>query len=103
MSGIEITLNGKAETLRPSLGAAKKVNAMGGFMHVHSRLQAYDFDVFVMVTSAGLEKKASDVEAAVYKTGLPNLLADLTSFVNLLANGGKPITVPDGDDATGEE
>lgn len=103
MSEVEITLNGKAETLRPSLGAAKRVNAMGGFMNVHSRLQAYDLDVFTQVIAAGLEKKPSDVESAVYKTGLTNLLGDVSTFVNLLANGGKPFVVnSDEDSGTGE-
>ena len=101
MSEVEITLNGKTETLRPSLGAAKKVNSLGGFMHVHSRLQAYDLDVFTLVVAAGLEKKASEIESAVYKTGLPNLLGDVSTFVNILANGGKPLIVNE-DDATGE-
>lgn len=87
---VEITLNGKSETLRSSLDAAKRVNALGGFMHVHTKLQAYDFDYFVMVIAAGLGKKAPDIESAVYKTGLPKLLGDVSMFVNYLANGGKP-------------
>lgn len=102
MSEVEITLNGKSETLRPSLGAAKRVNALGGFMNVHSKLQAYDFDYFVAVIAAGLEKKSADIESAVYKTGLPNLLGDVSSFVNLLANGGKPFA-PVEDSGTGED
>ncbi len=63
---VEIMLNGKAETLRPSLGAAKRVVA------------------------AGLGKKTSEVEDAVYRTGMPKLGADVVGFVNILANGGKP-------------
>jgi hypothetical protein len=102
MSEVEIQLNGKPETLRPSLGAAKRVNALGGFMHVHSRLQVYDFDVFVLVIAAGLERKPADIENAVYKSGLPNLLGDVSAFVNLLANGGKPVASVDEDDKAGE-
>jgi hypothetical protein len=99
---VEILLNGKPETLRSSLDAAKRVNALGGFMSVHAKLQAYDFDFFVMVIAAGLGKKASDVEAPVYKTGLPKLLGDVSTFVNYLANGGKPFT-QSGEAEPGEE
>lgn len=91
MSGdVEIKLNGKVETLRPSLGAAKRVNATGGFAHVVNRLQAADLDFYILVVAAGLGKKNAEVEDAVYKTGLPALGADVVKFVNILANGGKP-------------
>ena len=100
---VEIKLNGKVETLRPSLGAAKRVNAMGGFAHVVNRIQAADLDFYIMVVAAGLNKKNAEVEEAVYKTGLPALGADVVGFVNILANGGKPFEpdAPKGD-ATGE-
>lgn len=87
---VEIKLDGKTETLRPSLGAAKRVNAAGGFSQVMNKLMAYDFDYFVTVISAGLGKKPSQVEEAIYSTGLPNLVADCVTFVGYLANGGRP-------------
>ncbi|MDB5724631.1 MAG: hypothetical protein JWQ16_1385 [Novosphingobium sp.] len=101
MSEVEIELNGKAETLRCSLGAAKKVNNAGGFAQVLMKLSGFDMDYYVLVVSAGLGKKPSEVEEAVYKAGLPNLTEKLSEFVQLLANGGKAITITE-DDKTGE-
>lgn len=94
---VEINLDGKIETLRPSLAAAKRVNASGGFAHVVNRIQAADLEFYILVVAAGMNKKNSDVEEAVYRTGLPALGADVVKFVNLLANGGKPM-----DEAPGE-
>ncbi len=101
---VEIKLNGKIEMLRPSLGAAKRVNARGGFANVVNRLQAADLDFYVLVVAAGLGKKETEIENAVYLTGLPALSADLVTFVNILANGGKPFDADaqSSGDATGE-
>jgi hypothetical protein len=89
---IEIKLDGKIETLRSSLSAAKRVNAGGGFSHVVSRIHAADLEFYILVVAAGLNKKTSEVEEAVYKTGLPALGVDVVRFVNYLANGGKPFS-----------
>lgn len=89
---VEITLDGKEETLRSSLKAAKAVNAHGGFMNVLGRLGAMDQDFYVLVVSAGLDKKPSAIEAAVYNTGLTNLTQELSDYVLLLSNGGKPLS-----------
>jgi hypothetical protein len=99
---VEIKLDGKTETLRSSLGAFKRVNAAGGFQNVINKLLGYDFDYFVTVVSAGLNKKPADIEEAVYKTGLPPLLGGLTKYVGYLANGGKPAEDPGEKPDTGE-
>lgn len=105
---VEITLNGKVETLRPTLAAAKRVNAQGGFAHVVGRIQAADLEAYILVVAAGLNKKTSDkigdvsLEEAVYKTGLPALGAEVVKFVNLLANGGKPMESEGGEGGSGE-
>ncbi len=99
---VEIKLDGKTETLRSSLGAFKKVNAAGGYTNVINKLLGYDFDYYVTVISAGLNKKPADVEEAIYKAGLPNLLGDLTKYVGYLANGGKPAEDPGEKADTGE-
>lgn len=90
---IEFSLNGKAETLKSTLRAAKIVSAnAGGFQGVLSKLALMEFEAYVGVVSAGLARKPSEVEEAVYKTGLPNLTEPLTEYVMLLANGGKPMS-----------
>jgi hypothetical protein len=102
---VEIKLDGKTETLRSSLGAFKRVNAAGGFTNVINKLLGYDFDYYVTVISAGLNKKPADLadlENAIYKTGLPPLLGDLTKYVGYLANGGKPAEDPGEKPDTGE-
>lgn len=89
---VEIELNGKAETLRCSLEAAKRVSGGGGgFMNVFNRLGAMDYECYVMVVSAGLGKRPIDVDNAVFKTGLPKLTEPLVTFVEYLTNGGRPI------------
>lgn len=98
---IEITLGDKTVTLRSSLGAAKRVNAAGGFTQVMEKLMAYDMNYFVTVVSAGLNKKPLEVEEAIYKAGLPNLVADLVTYVGYLANGGRPAD-SSGEKDTGE-
>lgn|SRR4051812_601943 len=97
---VEIDLGGKTETLRPSLGAAKRVNAAGGFQNVINRVIAFDFDYYVSVIAAGLNKKPQEIEDAVYQEGVYKLQGKVVSFVALLANGGKPLSEPEKD--TGE-
>jgi hypothetical protein len=87
---IEIVLDGTPVTLRSSLEAAKKVGAGGGYIHALSRLGAMDHDAYVHVVAAGLNKKPSDVDAAVFKTGIMNLTVPLCTYVEYLVNGGKP-------------
>lgn len=99
---VEIELDGKKEVLRSSLGAAKKVNAAGGFTNVLNKLLAYDLDYFVTVIAAGMDKKPSQVEERVFKTGLPKLLPNVSLYVGYLANGGRPVDPDAGDKDTGE-
>lgn len=93
MSEVEISLKGRPEILRCTLKAAKSVNAVaGGFQGALARLAAMDQEAYFLIVAAGLGKRPSDVEQAVYESGLPNLTEPLSSFVLLLANGGKPLS-----------
>jgi hypothetical protein len=96
---VEITLDGKAAVLRCSLAAAKRINASGGFSHVANRLGQGDLDFYVAVVAAGLDKKASEVENAVYKTGMPSLVTPLSTFVDYLVNGGRPVAPSEGSES----
>jgi hypothetical protein len=91
MPQVEITLNGRTETLVCTLRAARIVNAGGGFIEVLRKLTAYDMDAYVGVVAAGLNKKPADVEDAVFASGLPDLNEPLSNFVSMLANGGRPL------------
>ncbi|ABS68941.1 conserved hypothetical protein [Xanthobacter versatilis] len=100
---VEVTLDGKAFVLRSTLRAAKEVSASaGGFIGAYQRLAAFDFSTYVAIVAAGLGKRSSDVEDAVYATGIAPLSAPLSRFVQLLANGGKEPEEPKGlDDEEG--
>jgi hypothetical protein len=98
---VEISLGGKTETLRSTLKAAKAVNAGGGFINVLGKLAGMDHDFYVLVVAAGLDKRPIDVENKVYEVGLPSLTEPLSTFVQYLANGGKPLA-PTEDAGTGE-
>jgi hypothetical protein len=88
---VEITLDGKPATLKSTLAAAKRVNGIaGGYMAVLGRLGTMDHDAYVHVVAAGLDKKPSEVEDDVFRTGLLNLTEPLSTFVEYLVNGGKP-------------
>src|SRR3569623_630630 len=92
MSEVEITQKGQKESLRCTLKAAKAVNAMaGGYQNALARLAAMDQDAYSAIVAAGLSKRPMDVEQAVYEAGLPTLAQPLSTFVMMLANGGKPL------------
>lgn len=102
MSEVEVTLNGKAETLRCTLRAAKRVNSAGGMSEVVRKLQAFDMDAYVLVIAAALDKRPMDVEEAIYSTGLINLAEPVSTYVMLLANGGRPLAAQESDAPSGE-
>lgn len=102
MSEVEITLNGRPETLRCTLRAAKRVNSGGGFAETLRKLAVFDMDAYVAVIAAGLDKTPASVEDAVFSTGMPDLTEQLSEYVTLLANGGKPLKTATENDAAGE-
>lgn len=103
MSGeVTIELDGKQETLRSTLRAARLVNNLGGFAEVFRKLAVFDLDTYIAVVAAGLNKKPTEVDDAVYATGLPSLIAPLSTYVEYLSNGGRPIKAPKEGDGSGE-
>lgn len=103
MSDVEITLKGKPETLRCTLKAAKAVNALaGGYQNALARLAAMDHEAYSAVIAAGLGKRPMDVEKDVYEAGLPVLAQPVSTFVMMLANGGKPLEEAEEPSSEGE-
>lgn len=102
MSEVEITLNGRTETLRCTLRAAKRVNSGGGFAETLRKLAVFDMDAYVAVIAAGLDKAPATIEDAVFSTGMPDLNEPLSNYVTLLANGGKPLKTATETGDTGE-
>ena len=89
-------------TLKSTLRAARIVNGMGGFSEAFRALARFDLDAYITIVAAGLNKKPSEVEDAVYALGLPTLVEPLTKYVEYLSNGGKPLKAVVGDAAPGE-
>lgn len=87
---VAVMLGGREETLRPTLRAAREVNnRLGGFVEAFRRLTNFDLEAYSIIVAAGLNKKPSEVEEAVYKAGVAMLTEPLAKFVTLLANGGR--------------
>jgi hypothetical protein len=99
---VEFILDGKSETLRSTLRAAKAVNSMGGFQEAWRRLAAMDLEAYVAVVAAGLGKTMQEVEGAVFRTGLPQLSEPAALFVGYLANGGKARDTTSEESGSGE-
>ena len=95
MSEVEIVLGSgdtaKTETLVCSPRAAKRVNTLGGMAETLRRLAVFDMDAYTVVIAAGLNKNPESVENSVYSAGLVDLLEPLSTYVKLLANGGRPL------------
>lgn len=102
---VEIELGGNTEKLRPTLRAAKVINALGGidgFSGVFRRIIALDLETVTAVIAAGTNKKFDKVEQDVFKAGVANLVKPASEFVSMLANGGKPLEQASESDEAGE-
>lgn len=88
---------GESNVLRCTPRAAKEVNAyFGSFTNAMQRIEAMDFEAFVVVVAAGLKKKRADVEELTYDAGIMKLMKPISNFVVMLANGGRAPTEDDG-------
>lgn len=91
---VEIDLDGKKETLRCTLRAARSVsNLTGGFLGALQGIQTLNLLVCSQIIAAGLDVQDRDklekLEESVYASGLRNLASPLSTYVELLSNGGK--------------
>jgi hypothetical protein len=88
---VDIELDGETVTLRPSLRAAQAISRQnGGIRGALRGVTDLDFDIITSIIAVGLGRKPAEVEDAVYRTGLPELVEGVTTFVAVIANGGKP-------------
>jgi len=101
---VRITLAGKDLVLRSSLRAARAVSAgQDGFVGALQRVARYDFDAFASIIAVGIGKEASEVEDAVYETGLPSLIDPVSKYVGYLMRGGREAAAAgDGDAPKGK-
>lgn len=100
---VDIELGGKTVTLQSTPKAARAVSQIGGgFLMVANKITIFDLDVCAAVVAAGLDKRPTEVEDAVFRAGVTNLAAPLNTFVTYLANGGKPATTDSEGAGSGE-
>lgn len=94
---VEITLDGVKRTLKPTLSAALAISRMNeGVVGAITRVGRLDIDAMVSVVRAGLDltdKGAEGLDEKVYASGLgfeDGLAGPLTTFLQNVANGGRP-------------
>lgn len=101
---IPIELDGKDMELVPTLQACITISGIaGGLNAAVQRCLQLDFDTICQIVTAGLglnPNQARQVPDAVFRTGLISLSAPCIDFVNVVANGGRPL--PD-DEELGED
>jgi len=94
---VRITLAGQDRVLRSSLRAARAVSAgQDGFVGALQRLSRYDFDAFVSIIAVGLSVEPSEIEEAIYETGLQDLIDPASKYVGYLMRGGQEAKKGDG-------
>ena len=104
---IPILLDGKQQVLQPSLQACLTVSKLhGGLNAAVQRCAALDFETICAVITAGLglnPTQARMIPEAVYRTGTIQLYGPCVDFIHVIANGGRPIPLPDPDGENGGE
>lgn len=88
---IEFILDGKTETLRPSLKACIGVSRLHQSPQVTaSKISELEFDSITHVAALGLGVKVDKpFQEKIYRTGLFNLAPFMIKFIRVVNNGGK--------------
>lgn len=93
---VEIELDGEAVTLRPTLQAAQAISRQsGGIIGAVNAVGRFEFDVIVAVVTLGLGltgNEAKEVPGRVWRTGLSDLIGPVSTYLTILANGGRPVS-----------
>ncbi|WP_404927156.1 hypothetical protein [Mesorhizobium sp. ORM16] len=97
---VDIELDGEKVTLRPSLQAAQSISRQsGGISGAVRSVGQYDFDTIVAVVTLGLGltgNEAKEVPNRVYRTGLTDLIGPVSTYLTIIANGGRPMSGGEG-------
>lgn len=96
IGNVEIDLDGETVTLRPTLQAAQAISRLsGGISGAVRAVGQFDIDTIASVVSLGLGvsgKDAKDIPDRVFNTGLADLIGPVSTYLTILANGGRPVT-----------
>lgn len=98
---VEIELDGETVVLRPSLMAAQAISRQsGGISSAVRAVGNYDFDVIVSVVALGLGATGQDAKSIpekVWRTGLTDLVGPVSTYLTIIANGGRPMSGGEGE------
>lgn len=92
---IVITLDRIEYRLVPTLGALKAISQkFNGLLHAFNQAQLMDADAIIFIIQQGLSKdvQIDDLPNAIYRTGIANLDKVCTDYINVLGNGGRPLS-----------
>lgn len=93
---VQIELDGKLVTLRPTWEACQRISKIGGGLNaVAQRISMLDMDTICEVISIGLNLNpvlSKKLPKAIFDVGLINLAGPCIDFVHIIGNGGRPIT-----------
>jgi hypothetical protein len=100
---VKIDLGDEVVTLRPTARAVRRLGErFDGIMGIAEALARLRLDAFVEVIAAGAagsggpsgstltKEQRAELEDAVFRAGLANLVQPLSRYVGILANGGRP-------------
>jgi len=92
---IPIELDGKQLQMVPTLAACLAISRIAGGLHAAvQRCAQLDMDTICAVIQAGLNlnpNQAKMLPGAAFNAGLMTLSAPCIDFINVVANGGRPI------------
>lgn len=88
---VDITLDGEAVTLKPTLKAAQTLSRQtDGLMGAIERVTRFDLDTITSVVALGTGREVKEVADAVWRTGVSDLAPSAIKYLGILANGGRP-------------
>lgn len=97
---VEIEIEGETLVLRPNLKAAQTISRQtGGIRSALSSVANFDLDAISTVVALGLGlegKVAAALPERIYDTGIGSLVAPVTRYLVILANGGRPADSAEG-------
>lgn len=102
---VPIKLDGVDLELKPTLFAATRVSALtGGFAPAVDAVRNLNLEVMTTVIALGLgltAHGAKDIPEKVFGTGAISLMAPVIRYINILANGGRPLENTEGEGEDG--
>ena len=98
---VEVKIGNKKVVLKPTLKAAIHLSTRpGGLADIVQRCAALDFEAIcdVIIVGGGLEVTETTKEN-IFRAGIMKMSIPCIEYINLLANGGRPISDEKDEDA----